>query len=136
MMPFNCSRPAAAKIVLWMLRILTAALFVFGSFMKLTDSPMTIAEFAVIGLGQWFRYLTGFLELVGSVAILVPVISALGATLLLLVDAGAFFAQLFVLHGDLIHTVVIAVILLAIIYLRRVCEPLPKSLKTGLGVSL
>ena len=106
-------------ILVWILRIVLAALFLMAAFMKLSGQQMMVDEFGVIGLGQWFRYLTGLLELVGAIALLVPAVSAVGAGLLLCVDVGAFFAQAFVLHGDMIHTIVIAVLLVLLIYLQR-----------------
>jgi putative oxidoreductase len=106
-------------IVLWILRILMAALFLFASYMKLSGNPMMVDEFNTIGLGQWFRYLTGVLELAGGLAILVPSVSVFAALVLLAVDAGAFVTQIAVLHGDWIHTVVIGAILAAVIYLQR-----------------
>jgi putative oxidoreductase len=106
-------------IVLWILRILMAALFLFASYMKLSGNPMMVDEFNTIGLGQWFRYLTGVLELAGGIAILVPSVSVFAALVLLAVDAGAFVTQIAVLHGDWIHTVVIGAILASVIYLQR-----------------
>ena len=105
-------------IVLWILRILMAALFLFASYMKLTDNPMMVDEFNTIGLGQWFRYFAGALELAGGIAILVPSVSVFAALVLLAVDAGAFITQIAVLHGDWIHTVVIGAILASVIYLQ------------------
>lgn len=106
-------------IVLWSLRILMAALFLFAGLMKLTGQPMMIDEFDTIGLGQWFRLLTGALEVAGAIAILLPSVSVFGSILLLAVDAGAFVAQLAILHLDWIHTVVIGAVLGAVIYLQR-----------------
>jgi putative oxidoreductase len=106
-------------IVLWSLRILMAALFLFAGFMKLSGQPMMIDEFDTIGLGQWFRFLTGALEAAGAIAILLPSVSVFGAILLLAVDAGAFIAQLAILHLDWIHAVVIGAILGTVIYLQR-----------------
>lgn len=106
-------------IVLWVLRALVAAMFLAAAFMKLTSQPMMVAEFDQVGLGQWFRYFTGALELIGGIGILWPRFSAPAALLLLLVDAGAFVAQVAVLHMDWIHTVVIAIIIGGVIYLQR-----------------
>jgi putative oxidoreductase len=39
---------------------------------KLAAAPTMIAVFAKVGLGQWFRYLTGTLEVIGAVGLLVP----------------------------------------------------------------
>ncbi|MBZ9936724.1 DoxX family protein [Mesorhizobium sp. BR1-1-16] len=106
-------------IVIWVLCVLLAALFLMAAFMKLSGQPTMVEEFGVIGLGQWFRYLTGLLELIGSIALLVPAVSVLGAVLLLCIDIGAFITQAFVLHGDVVHTIVIAALLLVVIYLQR-----------------
>jgi uncharacterized membrane protein YphA (DoxX/SURF4 family) len=106
-------------IALWSLRILMAALFLFAAVMKLSGQPMMVDEFNTIGLGQWFRLLTGALEAAGAIAILLPSVSVFGAILLLAVDAGAFVAQIAILHVDWIHTVVIGAILATVIYLQR-----------------
>lgn len=117
------STPTAAfpikSIALWVLRVLLAALFLFAAYMKLSGNPMMVAEFDTVGLGQWFRYVTGILELVGAVALLVPKTSLYGAALLLCVDAGAFVAQLTVIHQDWVHTIVIGALLGAVVWLNR-----------------
>ena len=109
----------AARISIWGLRVLMAALFLFAAAMKLTGQPAMVAEFATVGLGQWFRYVTGLMELAGGVLVLIPRRSVLGAGMLLMVDAGAFVAQVAVLHMDWIHTVVIGALLVALIVMQR-----------------
>jgi uncharacterized membrane protein YphA (DoxX/SURF4 family) len=121
------SQPRSANIAVWILRVVVAALFLFAGLMKLSGQDMMVQEFDTVGLGQWFRSFTGILEVVGAVATLVPAVSALGAVLLLLVDAGAFVAQVGVLHMDWIHTIVIGAIIAALIYLQR------DALKARLG---
>jgi putative oxidoreductase len=106
-------------IIVWVLRIVLAALFLFAGAMKLTGQPMMIQEFDTVGFGQWFRYFTGALEVVGAVAVLIPSCSLLGAALVLLVDIGAFFAQALFLHMDVVHTIVIGLIICVLIYLQR-----------------
>ena len=108
-----------AVVGLWLLRVLMGALFLLAAFMKLSSQPMMVAEFDQVGLGQWFRYFTGSLELVGGLAVLVPRFSAFGALMLLLVDAGACVAQVTILHMDWIHTIVIGLILGTLIYAQR-----------------
>jgi fucose permease len=78
-----------------------------------------VAEFDAVGLGQWFRYFTGTLEIVGAVLLLMPKTTGFGALLLAGICGGAFFAQLFALHGDIVHTIVMAIILLAIAWAQR-----------------
>lgn len=111
--------PKTQTIVIWALRAALAALFLSAAIMKLAGQSMMVQEFDAVGLGQWFRYLTGALELVGGIAILIPAFSVLGAVLFLLVDVGAFFAQAFVLHMDVVHTIVIGVVICALLYLQR-----------------
>jgi putative oxidoreductase len=106
-------------IVLWVMRILMAALFLFAAFGKLTSQQMMVDEFAMLPIGDWFRYVVGLLELVGAIALLTPIVSRLGALLLLLVDIGAFFAQVLFIRMDWIHTIVIGAILVALVYLQR-----------------
>jgi putative oxidoreductase len=106
------------NIGIWVLRVLLGLAFLFASYIKLSSRPRMIAEFDTIGFGQWFRYFTGALELIGGLAILVPRISVFGAILLLIVDLGAFVAQVTILHMGWIHCVVIAVLLGLLIYLQ------------------
>jgi uncharacterized membrane protein YphA (DoxX/SURF4 family) len=106
-------------IAIWTLRGLMAALFLFACSGKLLGQPMMVDEFEQVGLGQWLRYLTGMLELIGGVAILIPPVSAFAALLLLAIDIGAFFAQILVLHMDWIHTIIIGLMLAALVYLQR-----------------
>ncbi len=87
--------------------------------MKLDSQPTMVAEFGKIGLGQWFRYLTAGIETIGGIALLVPRMSIMGALLLLLVDIGAFIAQVSILHLDWVHTIVLAAMLTAVIVLSR-----------------
>jgi putative oxidoreductase len=117
----DVSAPASGvrKIGLWALRIAVAGLFLFAGFMKLTGQPMMVEEFETVGLGQWFRYATGVLEAIGGIMVLIPTVSALGACLLLLVDVGAFVAQVTVIHMDWIHTIVIGIVIGVLIYLQR-----------------
>jgi uncharacterized membrane protein len=45
--------------------------------------------FATIGIGQWFRYVVGALELAGAVGVLIPRLSGLAALGLIGLMAGA-----------------------------------------------
>lgn len=92
---------------LWALKILIALVFAAAALAKITGAPMMVKEFGVIGLGQWFRFFTGAVE-IGSVALLlIPATSRFGALGLLVVCVGALVAQATVLHGDLVHVFVL-----------------------------
>lgn len=53
--------------------------------------------FKAIGLGDWFRYMTGVLQLLGAVALFVPATARAGAALIGLTMVGAIAVHLFVL---------------------------------------
>jgi uncharacterized membrane protein YphA (DoxX/SURF4 family) len=106
-------------ITVWVLRVLVGAMFILAGFMKLSGQPMMVAEFDTVGLGQWFRYFTGALELVFGIGVLVPRYSVISAIMLLLIDIGAFIAQVTVLHMDWIHTIIIGAVIAVTIYLQR-----------------
>jgi putative oxidoreductase len=88
----------ASNIVLWTLQVLVALAFVAAGSGKLLSSADMVALFAAIGIGQWFRYVTGSLEVLGALFLLVPGKSVFGALLLACVMAGAVVAHVIVLH--------------------------------------
>ncbi|HEU0087912.1 MAG TPA: DoxX family protein [Pseudonocardiaceae bacterium] len=87
----------AVNITLWVLQVLLAAFFVFVGFIKLVGFQQEVEAFAVIGLGQWFRYLTGALEVAGAIGLLIPRLSGLAALGLAGVMVGAVITHLTVL---------------------------------------
>ncbi len=103
----------------WVLKIALAALFVMAGGAKLYGVPAMVETFEKVGLGQWFRYFTGALELLGAALLLWPGTTAFGALLLTVICIGAFLAQLLVLHEDVIHAIVMAIILAAIVWTHR-----------------
>ena len=60
------------RIGAWTLQAVLAAAFLAAGFAKLAGVPFMVDLFEQIGLGQWFRVLTGVVEVVGAVALLVP----------------------------------------------------------------
>ena len=88
----------AVNIALWTLQVLVALAFVAAGSGKLLGSPAMIALFDAVGIGQWFRYVTGSLEVLGALLLIIPGTTAFGAVLLASVMAGAVVAHLTVLH--------------------------------------
>jgi uncharacterized membrane protein YphA (DoxX/SURF4 family) len=103
----------------WALKLVLAALFLFTGGAKLAGLPAMVEVFERVGFGQWFRYLTGILEVGGAALLLWPPTTALGALLLTIVSVGALLAQLLVLHEDVIHCIGLAVILAAVVWTQR-----------------
>jgi putative oxidoreductase len=88
----------ASNVALWTLQVLVALAFAAAGSGKLLGGADMIALFDAVGLGQWFRYVTGSLEVLGAILLIVPGTSAFGSVLLACVMAGAVVAHLAVLH--------------------------------------
>ena len=109
----------ALTIVTWVLRILVAAAFAVPIYMKLSSNAHMVEEFGTLGMGPYFIYVTGAIELVGVLLVLNPGTTPWGCLLLLCVMVGAFVSQLGPLHGDVIHVLVFAAVLAVLLYLTR-----------------
>ena len=87
-------RGRGATIVLWVAQIALAAMFLAAGGSKLAGAPAMVDLFAAIGFGQWFRYVTGVVEIIAAVALLIPSAASLGAVLLVATMLGAVIANL------------------------------------------
>jgi uncharacterized membrane protein YphA (DoxX/SURF4 family) len=85
-------------VVGWVLSLLLALVFFMAGGVKLLGRPALVHEFQQIGIGQWFRYFTGTLEVVGAVGVLIPRFSRWAALLLTVVMIGAIIAHTTILH--------------------------------------
>jgi putative oxidoreductase len=90
----------AVNSILWAVQVLSALIFAVAGSNKLLGKEMAVQMFSVIGLGQWLRYLTGTLEIVGSILLLTPSLSGIGAILLALTMVGAILTILFTIGGN------------------------------------
>jgi putative oxidoreductase len=85
---------------LWILQILVAVVFVRSGSAKLIDAPAMVSLFDMIGVGQWFRYFTGALEITGALLLIIPRASFFGAALLSGVMVGAVATHLFIVPSS------------------------------------
>ncbi|HEX7925342.1 MAG TPA: DoxX family protein [Bradyrhizobium sp.] len=107
------------SVTLWVVRGLLALAFAAAGAAKLYGVPMLVAEFEHIGLGQWFRYLTGSLELLGAVLILVPPVAAFGGLLLSCIMIGATITHLFLIGGSPVPALVLLTLSAIVAYAKR-----------------
>jgi putative oxidoreductase len=112
-------RSRGLNIVLWVVRIAAAAMFLMAGLPKLASAAVMVQIFEKIGLGQWFRYLTGILEVAGAVALLVPALAVWGAAVLAVVMVGAIVTQLFVLGGSALLPAVLLAMMLLVLWAYR-----------------
>lgn len=109
----------AAKIISWVLRLLSAAAFLAAGSAKLAGVPMMVAIFDQIGFGQWFRLFTGVVEIAGAIAILFPATVAFGAVLLAVTMVGAVFTHLLLIGGNPLPAIVLLAITSTVAWLHR-----------------
>jgi putative oxidoreductase len=107
------------NIGLWVVQGLLAFAFVGASSGKLLGKPEMVGLYEVIGIGQWFRYVTGLVELAGAVLILIPKTRVIGAGLLAGTMLGAIATHLFVLHSPPTAPAVLLALVSFVLWGRR-----------------
>jgi len=113
------ARPRWTSAALWFVRGLLALAFVAAGAAKLYGVPMLVEEFQHIGLGQWFRYVTGGLEIIGAMLLLLPQKAAVGALLLICIMIGAVITHLFVIGGSPVPAIVLLALNAVVAYAER-----------------
>jgi len=91
--------PTQRRIV-WGVRILLALAFGAAGVSKLAGVPQMVQVFEAIGFGQWFRYLTGVVEVGGALLLLVPATGFLGGLLLAVTMVFAVATHLVLIGGN------------------------------------
>ena len=104
----------ALNVTIWGVQILTALAFLAAGGSKLSSAPEMVEMFQRIGFGQWFRYVTGSLEVIGALLLLMPRTAATGGWLLAAVMFGAVGTHLFIIGGSPIPAFVLFVLAVTI----------------------
>jgi putative oxidoreductase len=112
-------RGRVALVALWLTQIALAGMLILAGGLKLAGVPVMVALFDAIGIGQWFRYVTGSIEVVSAVALLVPAWAPFGALLLIPTMVGAVVTHLFIVGGSPVAATVLLIGALAIAWVRR-----------------
>ena len=103
----------------WALRGSVGLVFVIFGMEKLTGSSGWVKLFDQIGIGQWFRYLTGSIEVLAGLSLLVPSVAFYGAIALATTMAGAIATHLFIVGGSAVPAIVLLAVTSVIALLRR-----------------
>jgi putative oxidoreductase len=109
----------AALIALWATQIVLAAMFLMAGGSKLTGAPAMVSLFDAVGFGQWFRYVTGIIEVIAGVALLRPSAAVYGALLIIPTMVGATLANVFVAHASPVIPLLLLLAAAAIVWARR-----------------
>ncbi|MEX3016709.1 DoxX family protein [Gymnodinialimonas hymeniacidonis] len=98
--------------------LLTLA-FVAAGAAKLIGAEMMVATFDAIGWGQWFRYLTGVIEVGAAILLWVPGKQIIGAALLVATMISAVAFHLLVLGPSALPAAILGVLAAYILYVHR-----------------
>ena len=71
--------------------------FIFGMEKFSSTDAHWVPFFHQVGLGDWFRYFTGIVEVLGALLVLIPRTALIGLALLALTMAGAVLILIFVM---------------------------------------
>src|SRR5216683_6141976 len=107
------------NVVLWVLQIAAAGMFLMVGFLKLSGNAQLVGLFEAIGLGQWFRYLTGTLEVAGAILLLLPRTSGLGALMLAGIMICAVVTHVFIVGGSPLGAIILLVVTGVVAWGRR-----------------
>jgi len=88
----------AKTIGSWVVAVLLALAFLGAGSLKLTSQPMMVANFAGWGFPSWFLYVTGTIEVVSAILLLIPRTALIGTGLLICTMIGALLTHL--THGQ------------------------------------
>jgi putative oxidoreductase len=116
------------KVVNWVLTILLAVSMLGASYIKLTGTEFEKTAFVAWGYPVWFMYLTGIMELIGLILLVIPKTRFYGAVLILVVMIGAILTHL--THneaGMVVPAFVLAIIAGVLVWLNR---PLTVTVKS------
>jgi putative oxidoreductase len=115
------------SIAVRILRVVLGLAFLVIAAVKLTGSLQTVQMFENIGWGQWFRYFTGGLDLIGAVLVLVPRSAFYGAVLLMCtVGFAVVLTVVGRIHDSLVPPLALTVLAATVAWLTR---PRPEKIR-------
>ena len=112
-------RSRASLVALWLTQVALALMFLMAGGSKLVGVPAMVSLFDQVGVGQWFRYVTGIIELTAAIALLIPSAAVFGAMLLIPTMLGAIVINVFVVPASPIPPLVLLLLAAAVAWARR-----------------
>lgn len=107
------------KYGLILIKALLTLAFVAAGVAKLAGVEMMVQTFDGVGIGQWFRYVTGLIEVGSAVLLWVPGLQIVGAGLLICTMIGAAITDQFILHHTPVPALVLLILAAVVAYAHR-----------------
>jgi putative oxidoreductase len=108
----------ALNLTIWGVQILTALAFLAAGGSKLSSAPAMVDMFEKVGFGQWFRYVTGSLEVAGALLVILPRTASIGGWLLATVMIGAIGTHLLIIGGSPVPAAVLLALAITVAWNR------------------
>jgi uncharacterized membrane protein YphA (DoxX/SURF4 family) len=102
-----------------LLRLLLSLAFLVAGSQKLIGAEMMVAVYDQIGVGQWFRIVTGVFEVGGVILLWVPLMQILGALLLGGTMVGAVLAHILILGPSSVPAIILGLLCVAVVLLHK-----------------
>lgn len=112
------------KYLILAVRALVTAAFLAAGLAKLAGVEMMVGTFEAIGIGQWFRYVTGGIELVSAILLWAPGLQLIGAGLLLCTMICAVATHLLILGPSAIPALALGALAAVLVWSNRDQSPL------------
>ena len=109
----------ATNRAIWGVRILLALAFGAAGSAKLAGVEQMVATFEAIGWGQWFRYVTGGIEVAGALLMLIPATGLYAALLLGGTMVGGTVSHLLVVPGSPVPAMVLGLLCALVVWHNR-----------------
>jgi len=88
-------------------KTLLSLAFLSAGAAKLAGVEMMVGTFDAIGIGQWFRFVTGAIEVGAAILLWVPALTGLAAGLLTATMVGAVLAHVFIIGPTAVPALVL-----------------------------
>jgi putative oxidoreductase len=105
-----------ANVAVWTLQFVVASVFFLAGLSKMI---FRLEIFDEIGWGMWFQYLTGALEMIGAVALVIPRTAGVAALAFVGLAVCAVNFHIFVLESSMIPIALLGLAAAFIAYYRR-----------------
>jgi uncharacterized membrane protein YphA (DoxX/SURF4 family) len=115
----NLQRGRGSLVALWATQVVLAAMFLMAGGSKLAGVPAMLSLFDLIGIGQWLRYVTGVIEVISGIALLVTSAAVFGALLLIATMLGAIITNVFVVPASPVIPLLLLLAAAAVAWARR-----------------
>jgi putative oxidoreductase len=112
-------RGRTSLIALWVVQVLLAGMFLMAGGSKLGGAAAMVTLYDTIGWGQWFRYVTGIIEVSAAIMLLIPSTAVFGSLLIIPTMLGAITASLTALHASPAIPCVLLLGAVAVAWARR-----------------